>query len=117
MVFTTILDQISQQTVVQSIKYVRAMCGDDKLMVLQGSKISNDVTEGMPQGYLDLRNELIADGTIVNGIFIKDYIFSSSSAAAAVVLGRSANGRKEWTLLDGRSYGKFGQIDGTIVED
>ena len=89
---------------------------DDKLMVLQGSKISNDVTEGMPQGYLDLRNELIADGVIVNGIFIKDHIFSSSSAAAAVVLGRSANGRKEWTLLDGRSYGKFGQIDVTIVE-
>lgn len=48
---------------------------------------------------------------IVNGIFVKNYTFSSSSAAAAVVLGRSANGRKEWTLLDGRTYGKYGQIE------
>ena len=37
------------------------------------------------------------DGIISNGVFVKDYLFSSSSAAAAVVLGRAANGQKEWT--------------------
>ena len=58
-----------------------------------------------------MRNQLIADGVIVNDLFIKDYIFGSSSAAASVVLGRSANGRKEWALLDGRTYGKYGNVD------
>lgn len=84
---------------------------DDNFIVLSGSRISNDVTEGFAQGYFDLRNSLIADKIIENSIFVKDYMFSSSSAAASVVLGRAANGRKEWTLLDGRTYGKYGQLE------
>ena len=84
---------------------------DDNFIVYAGSKISEDVTDGMSQGYLEQRNELIANGTIIDSVFTKDYTFSSSSAAASVVLGRSANGRKEWTLLDGRTYGKYGQLD------
>lgn len=84
---------------------------DDNFAVLAGSRISRDVTEGFQQGYLDLRNSLIADGTIVDGVFMKDHTFTSSSAAASVVLGRAANGRKEWTLLDGRTYGKYGQLE------
>ena len=83
---------------------------DDNFVVFAGSKISKDVTEGFQHGYLDLRNSLINDGTIVNDVFVKDYTFASSSAAASVVLGRSANGRKEWTLLDGRTYGKYGNV-------
>ncbi len=79
---------------------------DDNFVVVAGSKISKDVTEGFQDGYLELRESLMEDGTISNGVFVKDYLFSSSSAAAAVVLGRAANGRKEWTLLDGRTYGK-----------
>jgi hypothetical protein len=54
---------------------------------------------------------LIADGTIVDGMFTRDHTFTSPSAAASVVLGRSANGRKEWTLLDGRTYAKSGGFD------
>ena len=85
--------------------------GSDNFVVYAGSKISKDVTEGYPQNYASLRNSLIADEIIVNGIFSQDYTFTSSSAAACVVLGRSANGRKEWTLLDGRTYGKYGGLD------
>ena len=84
---------------------------DDNFIVLSGSRISKDVTEGFAQGYYDLRNSLIADGAIVDGVFAKDHTFTSSSAAASVVLGRAANGRKEWTLLDGRTYGKYGQLE------
>lgn len=84
---------------------------DDNFVVISGSRISKDVTEGFPQNYLDFRNDLITKGTIVDEIFIEDYTFGSSSAAASVVLGRSANGRKEWTLLDGRTYGKYGQLE------
>ena len=85
--------------------------GNDTFIVYAGSKISQDTTEGFPQNYAGLRNSLIANGTVVDNVFVKDYLFTSSSAAACVVLGRSANGRKEWTLLDGRTYGKYGGIE------
>lgn len=80
----------------------------DEFVVQKGSLISNDVTDSFQQGYLGLRNKLIEDGVIVDGIFVEDYAFSSVSAAAAVVLGRSANGRKEWTKLDGRTIAQTG---------
>lgn len=83
----------------------------DNFIVYAGSKISKDVTDSYPQNYANLRDSLIADGTIVDGVFVKDHEFTSSSAAACVVLGRSANGRKEWMLLDGRTYGKYGGLD------
>ena len=83
----------------------------DNFTVYAGSRISKDVTDGYPPTYANLRDSLIADGTIVDGVFANDHTFTSSSAAASVVLGRSANGRKEWTLLDGRTYGKYGGLD------
>ena len=84
---------------------------NDTFVVYAGSKISSDTTDGFPQNYASLRNTLIAKGTIINNVFVKDYIFSSPSAAACVVLGRSANGRKEWALLDGRTYGKYSGLE------
>lgn len=84
---------------------------DDKFVVCSGSRISKDVTDGFSQGYSDIRNKLVSEGIVSNYLFVKDYTFSSSSTAASVVLGRAANGRKEWTLLDGRTYGKHGQFE------
>ena len=81
---------------------------EDEFVVLKGSRISSDVTDGFQAGYLNLRNQLISDGVIVEGIFQSDYAFTSISAAAAVILGRSSNGRKEWTKLDGRSFAQVG---------
>lgn len=49
---------------------------------------------------------MIDNGIIVDGVFTQDYSFDSPSAAAGIVGGRSANGRREWTTLDGRQYGK-----------
>ena len=80
--------------------------GEEKFIVRKGSKISETVTESFQPTYADLRKQLVEDGIIKDGIFTTDFEFSSSSTAAIVVLGRSANGRKEWRLLDGRSYGR-----------
>ncbi|MCD6706356.1 MAG: DUF4357 domain-containing protein [Thiobacillus sp.] len=67
---------------------------------------SQAVSESVPsmqlhvRGMFDLREELIGNGVLQpeNGHFrfTQDYVFSSPSTAAAVVLGRSANGRIEW---------------------
>ena len=44
-------------------------------------------------------NEIISS----DFIFLSDYVFSSPSLAASVVMGRSANGRTEWKTIDNRS--------------
>ncbi len=59
------------------------------------------------RGVFDMRHELIGNGVLalVDGLyrFTQDYSFSSPSMAAAVVLGRSANGRIEWKDAQGRT--------------
>ncbi len=77
-----------------------------EFIVKAGSIISTDVTPGCSKGYVDLRASLIKDGIIVDGVFTQDYTFDSPTAAAVVVVGRTSNGRREWTTLDGRQYGK-----------
>ena len=80
----------------------------EAILVKAGSIIAPTITEGFQRGYLDLRQELIQNGIIVNNTFVVDHLFDSFSAAAAVILGRSANGRKEWMKLDGRTIAQIG---------
>lgn len=60
--------------------------------------------------YKDLHQQLCNDGVLVletNGLrrFSNDYAFSSPSAAAAAVTGRTANGRVEWKVeSSGQTY-------------
>lgn len=74
-------------------------------IVKAGSTISIDTTSSCQPSYVDARKILIDNGIIVDGVFTQDYSFDSPSAAACIVGGRSANGRREWTTLDGRQYG------------
>lgn len=76
----------------------------DGFMVLSGSHIAIDTTPSMPESLCKLRNKLINKEIInTNFIFQSDYIFTSPSVAAAIVMGRSANGRTEWKTIDKRT--------------
>ncbi len=79
---------------------------NEGFVVLKDSEIANSLTNSFPQNWIKVRQSLIDDRIIVevNGklIFREDYLFSSPSAAAAIVMGRSANGLTEWKLNDGR---------------
>lgn len=64
--------------------------------------------------YRGLREKLEHDGTLVPSAdgatmrFSRNQVFASPSAAAAVVTGRSANGRTEWVTAEGRlTYGDW----------
>ena len=79
-------------------------------VVRAGSQAVLDTVPSMAlhvRGMYDLRQELIGNGVLglQGGLyqFTQDYSFSSPSTAAAVVLGRSANGRIEWKAGDGRT--------------
>lgn len=75
----------------------------DGFAVLKGSKIATTVTPSYPASDERLRKKLLENGTInENFEFTKNYIFSKPSSAAAVVMGRSANGLTEWKTKDGR---------------
>ena len=62
--------------------------------------------------YHKLYAQLCQSGTLIieggNSRFIKDYAFSSPSAAGAIINGRSTNGRTEWKLVtDRRTYAEW----------
>ena len=75
----------------------------DCFLVLKGSRIAPDMTSGLPQNYVEQRKTLLGSGIIQNNVFAEDNVFTSASAAASIILGRSSNGRREWAKLDGRS--------------
>ena len=75
---------------------------DGEFFVLKGSKARVEWV-GTERGYQGLFKQLVAEGLLVaqgsdNLVFSDDYAFSSPSAAAAVVCGRSANGRTSWVV-------------------
>jgi len=74
-----------------------------EFIVLGGSNARKD-TGSASHGYQELKKELIAKGILIPTDagdmykFATSYAFRSPSAAAAVVLDRSANGRTEWKI-------------------
>lgn len=85
----------------------RAVFGSEGMVVLKGSEAAGSVVTSTPESVSRLRQQLTDEGVLAeqNGVFAfqKDYLFSSPSAAAGVVLGRSANGWVEWKDRHGRS--------------
>ncbi len=76
-------------------------------VVFKGSKIATSAVASFPQSMLKLRQELIDKGIVVQRNeeyeLTDDYIFGSPSTAAAIVMGRNANGLIEWKLPNGQT--------------
>lgn len=72
--------------------------------VLKDSRLSDHTVpsfETHNKGYFQLRNRLIENGTIINGVFQIDYEFHNPSEASSVILGKSSNGKDDWKSSDG----------------
>ena len=76
----------------------------DGFMVIKGSKIAKDTVPSMASNLVNLRN-IMLEKNIINQefVFVTDYIFTSPSLAAAIVMGRNANGRTEWKNINNKS--------------
>lgn len=75
----------------------------DGFAVLKDSVIASSTVPSMPSNLLGLRSALIEKGIVsAEHRFTRDYIFTSPSLAAAIIMGRSANGRTEWKTFDGK---------------
>lgn len=83
----------------------------DGFVVYKGSKAAKDTTNSMNFNLIKLREKLIADAIFIDKVefleFSEDFLFSSPSAAAAIVMGRSANGLTEWKLITGKTLKDF----------
>lgn len=110
--FDTLEDSSMKKKNSQVDFYIKAARGadaggvvvSDGFAVLKGSSIAVSTVPSMPANLSKLRNNLIEKGIIDSEWrFVRDHIFTSPSLAAAVVMGRSANGRTEWKTADNKS--------------
>jgi len=115
-----IADEPDQSTVEKvSIKAVRGADATgqpvaDGFVVFKGSKAAGEVAQAFNKhNYRHLRERLIEEKVLIQGDgfleFSKDYVFSTPSAAAAIVMGRSANGLTEWKTSSGQILKAIGQ--------
>ena len=83
----------------------------DGFVVFKGSKAATSVVNSSPTSFIEFRQKLINEGLLIlNGEFLEfsdDYIFSSPSTAAAMTMGRNANGLTEWKQKDGKTLKDF----------
>ncbi|MDC4801477.1 DUF4357 domain-containing protein [Acinetobacter baumannii] len=71
---------------------------DGEFFVLKGSQVRKEVSQPNYTYMKNLRPRLFEKGIIdpENFVFTQDYMFTSPSAASAVILGRASNGRMAW---------------------
>lgn len=72
-------------------------------VILKDSQVASSEVPSTPEAVKEKRKNLVESNIITNWKFTKDYLFSSPSIAAAVVMGRSANGLVEWKNKAGTS--------------
>lgn len=81
---------------------------EEGLIVFAGSTANRDFAPASHRHFADIRDQMLKDGEfeVVDEDVMrltKDRIFPSPSQAAAVMLGRNANGWIEWKYSDGRT--------------
>ncbi|GBR55941.1 hypothetical protein AA18889_0404 [Acetobacter senegalensis DSM 18889] len=101
-----------------------AVLQDGEFIVLTGSRLYSSWQGKEGTGYHPLREELERGGVIKPegkfAVFVKDYAFSSPSAAASIIYGRPANGQESWhEIRSGVTYKEWEnrQLDALPVED
>ena len=77
-----------------------ALLSDEGFVVLKGSQANLTVKDSLSNGYKKLRNKLIESQILEekNGMLVlsQDFLFTSPSQAAAILVGYAINGRNHW---------------------
>lgn len=87
----------------------------DGFVVFKNSKAAATIVNSMTPNFITFRQRLIDEGVMIDKgdyfEFSDDYIFSSPSTAAVMVMGRNANGLTEWKKKDGKTLKDFEMND------
>ncbi len=91
------------------------------IVVRSGSRAATSEVRSIHNYMTELRTALLKNGVLKPSgkdlVFTQDYLFSSPSTAAGVVLGRTANGRVEWKTKSGRTLKEIQEKSLPTVED
>lgn len=80
------------------------MVTTEGFVVLKGSTVNEKTSvKSLGSGMVKLRNKHMNSDAVNGFVTVEDILFSSSSAAAAFVLGYSVSGPKTWKTKEGRS--------------
>ena len=83
----------------------------DGFVVFKYSKAAATIVNSMTPNYITYRQKLINEEVLIDKgeyfEFSDDYIFSSPSTAAVMIMGRNANGLTEWKNKDGKTLKEF----------
>lgn len=85
----------------------KAISTNEGLVILKGSTSAQQFSTASTKSLKAKWEELHTYGIIKNNKFTKEYLSSSPSMAAAMVLGRNANGLTEWKTQDGKCLKDF----------
>ena len=103
----------------QEIFFIKAARGaeaqgeptSDGFVVFKNSKAAGTIVNSMTPSFVTLRQKLIDQKILLSQgeyfEFTDDYIFSSPSTAAVMVMGRNANGLTEWKQKNGKTLKDF----------
>jgi hypothetical protein len=90
-------------------------------VVMKQSGMVKSETNSIHKGMSNLRAELLQQEVVVeeNGhlVFAEDYVFSSPTMAAGVVLGRATNGREDWKTKAGVTLKQIQTNETKATED
>jgi hypothetical protein len=89
----------------------QAILTEEGIVVKKGSEAFLSEKGSLGITYKNLRKKLKEERILIENnnklIFTQDYLFSSLSQAAAVIVGYAINGRHSWCLTDGTTLKKF----------
>ena len=103
----------------QDVFYIKSARGadgqgeptSDGFVVFKSSRAAANIVNSMTSSFIVLRQKLFNDNILTDkGDFLEftdDYIFSSPSTAAVMVMGRNANGLTEWKNKEGKTLKEF----------
>ena len=83
---------------------------EDGFVVCKGSGFCEKETKSCQGWIKNMRKRLLKEKKIINGIFAEDVTFKSPSAAAACIIGGSANGNILWICSNGKSIKENGLV-------
>ena len=89
----------------------KAIQTNEGIVVCKGSDAAKESTPNLGVGYQKLREQLISNEIILEDgnvyTFQDDYLFTSPSAAAAIITGYNINGRDTWKDKRGKSLNQI----------
>ncbi len=92
----------------------KGVFADKGFLVKEGSLARREIVPSAQSTVPAVHERLISEGVVEEHgkhlRFVKDHLFDSPSGAAAAVLGRTANGWKEWKRADGQSLSKVKRV-------